>query len=401
MKTLIYWNEDSLKPVGGPAGYLYNLKVERDERKDSDLVFITGASSPLRKIKQYIKNNCKCQKIMDIYYSMIYKENTLVYTNMINAIIKDSEKIGSLDLNKFEMIHFHNTFDLYREKKRLDTYSGIVILTSHSPKVNYKEIIEDYAKEEYRNNPALFEQAEVFDEYAFERADYIVFPCEGAEEPYFHTWPKYNIIRKEDKIRYLPTGVLPVTCKKSRLKIRKQYSIPKDALLLSFVGRHNEVKGYDILKEIFKKMSDVYVICCGKSGDIQPPSSTRWIEVGWTDDPYSIVAASDVYLLPNRETYFDIAMLQTMSIGKCSVISNTGGNKEFCDTPGVTLFDGVETAIKAIRDYARMSESARMEIESLQRKEFQEKYSIEVFYDNYKKLLGQLVSNGNYKKNEK
>jgi hypothetical protein len=38
-RVLIYMEEHYLKPIGGPAGYLYNLKNELDRRKNKDIEF--------------------------------------------------------------------------------------------------------------------------------------------------------------------------------------------------------------------------------------------------------------------------------------------------------------------------------------------------------------------------
>ena len=55
----------------------------------------------------------------------------------------------------------------------------------------------------------------------------------------------------------------------------------------------------------------------------------HWIEVGWTNDPHSLIAASDVFVLPNHETYFDLILLEVLSLGVPVVMSRTGGNKFF------------------------------------------------------------------------
>ena len=295
-------------------------------------------------------------------------------------------------------MHFHSTQEMFLERKNLENFKGIVVLTSHSPKVAYKEIIEDIiTKKEYVKYKSLFDKMEKVDEYAFKRADYIIFPCQGAEEPYYHSWSKYSMLRNELKIKYVPTGILPVTCKESKVEIRKKLGIPENAIVLTFVGRHNEVKGYDILQDIFNKLKDVYVVCCGRIGNICPPNSEKWIEIGWTTDPYSYVGAGDIYMLPNRETYFDIAMLQTLSIGKCSVISNTGGNKEFSNTPGVKMFNSLDEAVDVINEFINMSSEERNELEKLQRKEFDEKYTIEKFYEKYKDTMREILGENDEK----
>ena len=38
------------------------------------------------------------------------------------------------------------------------------------------------------------------DKYAFEHADYILFPCEDADEPYMHLWPEYDTIKHNRKL---------------------------------------------------------------------------------------------------------------------------------------------------------------------------------------------------------
>ena len=387
MKVLLYYDETKLKPVGGPAGYLYNIKQKRDEINDNEISFINNKNHET--FKSYILS--KFGKI-NRHLKYITKEEMY-----IDSIIYSSKHKIDNTFNGYDCVHFHSTFDLYANKKNLEKYDGKVILTSHSPKTSYKEYIEDViSKDIYNKNKSLFDKIEEFDTYSFNRADYIIFPCLGAEDPYFHSWSLYEKIRDKTKIKYVPTGIIPVTCKNSRQEIRKKYNIPNDAILLSFVGRHNEVKGYDILQDIFSQLKNVYVICCGKIGNIKPPKSDRWIEVGWTNDPYSIVQASDIYMLPNRETYFDIAMLQTLSIGKCSVISNTGGNKEFVNTPGVKLFNTINDAINCIKNFIEIPIEKRTQLEKLQQKEFNQKYTIDVFYKQYKQTLNEILKTEAY-----
>ena len=389
MNILIYVKKSKLRPIGGPVGYCYNILQEKILSKDGEVTFLDRALYRKTAFPFLAINRMRAA----IYTNLLHKSKE--FSNVKNCKY-DSMHANKVDLSNYDIVHFHSTYDLYGAKKELKSYKGTVLLTSHSPKVLYKEIIEDVITyDEYIGNKIVFDSAEEFDDYAFKRADYIIFPCPGAEEPYYHSWPKYAELRDEKKIRYIPTGILPVECKKTREDIRNELNIPQDATVLSFVGRHNEVKGYDILQSIFSKLENVYVVCCGKIGSIQPPKSDRWIEVGWTTDPYSYVGASDIYMLPNRETYFDIAMLQTLSIGKCSVISNTGGNKEFTNTPGVKLYDTVEEAVECIKEYMAKSVEERSSMENQQRKEFEEKYTIEVFYKNYKKTLRELMKEKN------
>ena len=393
MKILIFVKKKDLGPIGGVSGYCYNILKEKNRIKDKEISFLSfynyNLLDKLVQIKSnlpFIKNLQFRKKKSDDYYVVRY----------INEVNEVPGKFGLLDFDRYDVIHFQTTFDLYQVREKLENYRGIVVLTSHSPKVSFKEYAEDNVeKDTYIANKELFDKAEKFDEYAFKRADYIIFPCPGAEEPYYHSWPEYARIRKNEKIKYVPTGIVPVKCNVSRENVRKKFGIPQDAILLSFVGRHNEVKGYDILQQLFCKIPNIYIICCGKIGPLQPLNSNRWIEIGWTEDPYSIVGASDIYLLPNRETYFDIAMLQALSIGKCSVISKTGGNKEFVNTPGIKLYESVEEAVNCINSFIEMPQVERNKLEKLQRIEFKNKYSIEIFYREYKTMIKRMLEEKN------
>lgn len=386
MKILIYMVEKRLKPIGGPFGYCFNILQKRDAIKDVEITFLHSGLYRLLALP-YLG----LKKIKGIVFTKLLHNNQ-AFLNIKNCIF-ESRHINKVDLSNFDIVHFHTTDDLYGAKKSLDKYNGIVLLTSHSPKVFYKEIIEDViSDDEYNKNKDLFDSSEKFDRFAFERADYIIFPCPGAEEPYYHSWAAYSEIRKESKIRYIPTGILPVECKKTRSEVRRELNIPEEGIVLSFVGRHCEVKGYDILQEIFAMFDNIYVICCGNVGSIRPPKSDRWIEIGWTNDPYSYIGASDIYMLPNRETYFDISMLQALSIGKCSIISNTGGNKEFVNTPGVKLYSSISEAVSCVKEFSNMDISERVTLENLQREEFKEKYTIDVFYDKYKEMMKELLA---------
>ena len=387
LKTLVFFREDQLKPIGGPCGYLYNLKLIRDFYKDKEIFFLNN----MRKECSYLYLlKYLPYKICHIFTDKFKADNPLLLS--VNDIIYKSKLKGRVDFSKFDIIHFHSVLDLFSQKANLINFKGKVVLTSHSPKSTYQELIEDVLdKEDYIENYETYSKVKEMDEFAFKISDYIVFPCPGAEEPYFHTWPEYHQLRNPGKIVYIPTGIYKVKCTRSREEIRNLYDIPPSAFVISFVGRHNLVKGYDILIEIFRRMSDIYVISCGNQSNIKPPYSERWIEVGWTDDPYSIVGASDLFLLPNRETYFDIAMLQTLSIGKCSVISDTGGNKEFISTPGVKLFKSVDEAISSINFFRRLPLSEKKILESQQISEFENKYDIEIFYRSYKEFLRKIT----------
>ncbi|WP_195972270.1 glycosyltransferase family 4 protein [Clostridium thermobutyricum] len=387
-KILIYKDVNEIKPVGGPNGYIYNLKYEIDKQNINKYEFIEK------------KSNHKYKKIynkLPIQLKKLYRENRILKNSI--KILDNSEKTSNIDFNKYSIIHFHSTFDLYKVKDSLKGYNGKILLTSHCPKPEHLEIIEDrISKKSYNKNNNIYDNLYKIDEFSFFRADYIIFPCKEAEEPYLNRWNKYEYIKNKnkDKYKYLLSGIIKAKVKKSKKEILDIYKIPENAKIISYVGRHNETKGYDILKKIGEKILDkydnIYFLIAGEESPIKGLEHERWIEVGWTKDPHSIINASDIFVLPNKETYFDLIMLEVISLGKFILASNTGGNKHFkaYEESGILLYDGLGDAIEKLDNLIRDSENTKEKgkINSLL---FEKNFSSKIFFQNYDKLIDELI----------
>lgn len=223
-KLLIYYPESMLKPVGGPAGYLFNLRQGLDtlnkEELPIDVSFYEAAPKSLR---DTVKNKDKIPKrlrefrraVDDIFYE---------------------KKAYPLDekLYQYDMIHFHSIDAMYLCRKTLENYKGTVILTSHSPCAKFKEKLAWLNPFDYKMLKKWVDRIEEMDAYSFKRADYIIFPCKEAEEPYYHTWEGYGQLREEKKYRYMPTGIVGCKAKVNREDFRKKYGIPDNAFVISY-----------------------------------------------------------------------------------------------------------------------------------------------------------------------
>lgn len=399
-RVLVYFHEKYMAPSGGPSGYLYNLKnyLEGSARVTNGASASTAAGAAdseadpeivfLNDKEFHSRFSFLAKKAVHRVFS---SDGSLSETGKrIESIFYNSEQDGRYALDGFDAVHFHSTADMFSQKKTLEDYKGKVILTSHTPKAPHREWIEDMESPEVvMREKALFERTIEFDEYAFSRADHIIFPCKEAEEPYFHTWEEYPKYRDEKKIMYLPTGCPTCVPKKTRTEIRSGLGISDERFVISFVGRHNQVKGYDRLIKVFEKLENVTVVCCGKEGLIPAPKSENWIEIGWTEDPFSYVHASDLFILPNRETYFDLALLETLSFGKVSLLSRTGGNKLFSGMEdfGIYSFETEEEAVDIIRNVMHEDPSERKKKEERQVHLHQEKYSMKKFCEGYREIL--------------
>ena len=238
---------------------------------------------------------------------------------------------------------------------------------------------------------------DLFDEYAFNRADYIHFPAKEAEECYYNTWKKYKKIHEKNskKYIYIPTGIGPIRVNSDKQEIREKYNIPADAFVISYVGRHNEVKGYANLKEIaekvFKQEDNIYFLIGGKEEPLKGLNNPRWIEVGWTNKPHDLINCSDLFILPNMETYFDLIMLEVLSVGKTMLVTDTGGNKYFkkFKESGIFYYEygNIEEAIKQIE---KIKKKNLKELELLNKKIVKENFTISIFADKYIEMIENL-----------
>ena len=294
------------------------------------------------------------------------------------------------------MVHFHNPKDLYLARNQLRSYRGLVLLTSHSPKPWHCELREAESAFEQHYLDWFYRGMDYVDFTAFKRADYIIFPCKDAEEPYYENWRDYPEIHHalKDKYRYLLTGSVDCSARIDVVSYRKSKGIAADSFVLSFVGRHNATKGYDIFCNITEQLiakDGSYCALVGGRKTTGCRDSSNWIEVGWTDDPHSLIAASDVFILPNRETYFDLVLLEALALGVVVVASNAGGNKHFAGQPGIFLFDTVEQAVSIVERVRDMGTCRRKELGDLNRSLFLEEYNASVFASNYCTLIDKLV----------
>lgn len=384
---LIYKNKNELKPIGGPTGYLFNL---HEALKKSNVEYINFLEqNDINKFRNKLKKKMPVNLKKALFHKYLFD---LVHKNKAGA---------KEDFNEYGAIHFHSTIDLYKNRNNLLNFNGKVILTSHCPKPQHLEIIEDtlsdFEKKIYSTNK--IKKLEKIDEYAFNRADYIFFPCEEAEEPYFNNWMKYKEIRekKMQSYRYITSGTVQRMPKRPKEEIYKSYSIPNDSFVISYVGRHNQTKGYDILKElgneILSRYTNIVFIIAGVEEPLKGLNHERWIEVGWTNDPDSIIAASDMFILPNKETYFDLIMLEVLSLGKIVLASNTGGNKYFkkFESSGIYNFSTKEEAVSQIEEIINYSKQVREQLEKLNFEIYNSNFTTDVFLQKYLLLINEIL----------
>lgn len=380
-RVLMWMSESELKPVGGPSGYLYNIYQHKLSNEDVQISFL-----PPAKVK-----NVRRKSVMNLLKERF---RNFEFIALINYLLKKIEDPVNIDFSSLDVIHFHDTISLFRAREIINKFQGIVILTSHSPQPLHVEYLENhclhYSKKQRRGLSSLLN---FIDEYAFMRSDYVMFPCYEAMDPYRH-WRFFNnmVKRKKSKFIFCPTGIGRIESVTGKGDYRRDLGIQDDYYVISFIGRHNYVKGYDQLKEIglriLEKHPKTVVIVAGKEEPITRLNHPRWIELGFVNDPYSLINAADLFLLPNRETFFDLIFLEVLAVGTEIMATYTGGNKYFkkFDSDGITYFTDCSDAVNKISSKINNHNKRGNKNKSI----FLENFTMNHFIERYFTLLGQL-----------
>lgn len=395
-KVLVFVAEKELLPAGGPAAVCYYYNLEKQRRNDNFFSFLPNEKNSVSSYEaeaNRLKNDNSISRIR-------YLLRTIIKYNLILGFYHS--KVSVVDINDYDIIHFHDTMSLYRHRKQLKEFKGIVILQSHTPQPMAEEQYNVIPKSVKFWIPLLKKRLERVDRFAFNRADYIIFPCPEAEEPYLNRWPYFKHLKESRKnsFKYILTGIPASSPKRNKEDVFKELNLPNDSFLVSYVGRHNEVKGYGDLKNIGKVFlesdENAWFVCAGKEEPLKRLEHNRWIEVGWTKDAHSYISASDVFVLPNKETYFDIVMLEVLSLGKIVIASRTGGNKFFekAGCKGVLLYDTIDEAVELLKKVSVMLPEERANLGKTNYEFYKAHNTVSAMYDQYIATINRIYQEG-------
>lgn len=419
---LIYFSGPLDLRKGGPAGYLANLKLGLEEiEKPRDFIVSFLVSEKQfdeekkkigfsRKIREKILSN---RKVRSVYVNYIGKSRRRRAQERVRhlqelcsgALINDKVKEFVLKNKNLKSIHCHTVFDAAEVLNTLD-FIGVrgkvrVILTSHAPEsvsIELSNILMESGLSDKYVRPFI-DACDRVQEKVFREVDALIFPSAEAMEPYYQTIPGFDEIIADKKVLFLLTGTIGLKGGMTREEARAKLAIPNDTFVVSFVGRHNAVKGYDLLcgaaSKVFETRCPICVVVGGVESDcFTPPSDPRWRELGWVD-PTTVLIASDLFVLPNRRTYFDLIMLEALSVGANVLATNTGGNKTIFNlTKCVTLVEADSDAI-AHAIIEQMKNPAMRKKAALVKERFSKFFDEKKFALNYLSLVFGYLSEEN------
>ena len=395
-KVLIWNISFPLKDVGGPAGYLYNLHEYLKTNPCDKIVFLSDLLSDVDlTIGDKIEKNGLWRNIKNVFKIPFILELYTLYC----FYFKRYKLPVELDLSDYEFIHFHVIFDLHKYSHIISKIKGNIIVTTHMPEPPFDEIIDNcpHLKVILRPFRSFFIKREI--SFINRNNAIYLFPTKYSLEPYINSSIDYKSFFELHKnvISYIPTAILDRDVLSYNDGYFAKYGVPDEALTVLYIGRHNSVKGYDELQEIAKKVISltdrVYFIIAGKEEPLKGLKHNQWIELGWVSKSDEIISNSDLFILPNRQTYFDLILLEVLRAGTPLLVSETGGNKLFInDFPseerrGVFSYKSGNID-QAVNEILNFDNSNDISLRKSNRLLWSNNFRMKIFIDKYLKLLG-------------
>lgn len=276
----------------------------------------------------------------------------------------------------YPIIYFH---DIYSLVSILDVIAPdqTVVLQSHSPELPH----EEFAKLSYANEE-LVEWIAESEKKAFSRADCLVFPNDGVLEIY------EPLMGDKHSVHYLETG--------ARAPSQLQ-SIPLDnnKIHLLYIGRRNSIKGFDIVLQAFgkarEKHPELSLILVGNGELVKAEGVT---DIGFSCRPHDWINSCDFVINCNRQSYFDLSAIETLSVGTPFIVSENFGHKIFSSFPQsgiIPIGPPCVNNLQKVLDPALLRKFMLSSFRRQNRSLYEQRFSDSVYRENLDKLCRELL----------
>lgn len=198
-----------------------------------------------------------------------------------------------------------------------------IIYQPHCPELPWNEFGDDRTAT----------KVEAITRHLFKRADLIVLPNPGCVSI-------YHDLVDPNKLAFLTSG-----CMKAPGFTR--VPLDRSFVYFLFIGRRNHIKGFDVLLNGFTRASasraNIRLILCGKGEKVNHPAI---IDLGPSDRIHDWIASSDCVINVNRQSYFDLSVMETLSVGVPVALTATNGHAELVGrSPGIFPIEPDEDAV--------------------------------------------------------
>lgn len=239
----------------------------------------------------------------------------------------------TINAHQYRFLYFHDVLSLANFKNFISPQQ-IIILQAHAP-----ELPSDEYKNHAPDDMETYLQIKQAEEIAFQRADIVVFPHEGCIPIY------EKILRPNCKIHFILSGAKNRYAKEqaSTTTTEQQINkaIKKDKINLMYIGRRNYIKGFDIVLDSFRRIKserdDLNLILVGKGDKIEEDNIQ---DIGFSSEPLSWYQNVDYLINANRQSYFDLSIIEALSTGVPILMSDNYGHAYYRNrSPLIQTFD--------------------------------------------------------------
>lgn len=418
-QNIIYYDWYLDIRAGGPTGYLANLLCGLnaiDSPNDFSIIFNCKNTSDCnnnanknKKIKEFVDKYGLRPILTQLLPTQRRKmQNYINFLRDENSIRMAENQANAINFDKTKTIHVHTAGDVIRVKNLLsqNNINNVKIMfTNHTPESPSNEYYCQAKEEGYSEKYAQeFKNAwKCIEQKALGYSDILIFPSKEAMEPLSDSLDYFNSLICKKDVRFIPTGAQALKRSMSKQEAKRKYGV-EGKFVVGYIGRHNEIKGYDILRNAASVIlnqnskNDIAFLNGGMpSRIIKPLKNNLWIEAGWVN-PSDLLSAVDVFVLPNRKTFYDLVLLEVMSLGIPIIASNTGGNKSVAKTCDcIKLYDNtVNDLIKKITFFKDLNDVELNQLGSKIQNSYLDNFTTQCFAHRYIKLIHEIYSDYNW-----
>lgn len=396
-KILIWDKQLPLENMGGPSGYLYNIHEFLKEHPSEQIQFYSDLIMKSETKSQRLDLRDKLKKWGVRFPALIQKLKCL-HNHLHRNLYLTTQEIKLL--KDFDYVHFHSFIfaRAYLRDIRQQCPQLKVILTTHTPEPYCDEYCGTVGIKWLLRLPWVRKYCIKKETDCINNVDYMMFPTPYVKEVYTSHSSLFKQIldNAESKTFYVPTAILDNVIIENKDYLKK-FSLG-NSLRVCYVGRHNSVKGYDFLKRIaiesWKRQLNISFIIGGNKAGMLPLENERWIELGWVNT-MDLLQEVDVFVLPNRQTYYDLILLEVMRAGKPVLLTATGGNKHFLGYKDTGLFfcdySDTETACQQLEQLSKMKAQGQLAIYGQKNRAlFEKTTTMPVYIEKYLKEINKL-----------
>jgi len=382
----------NLRPGGGPAGYGFNLLhaltlVGADEMvtvlspsQPANVGITSGGSSQTSKKFQLL------QRLPPwIAGSLLALRTLRILQDSFRYFRFTREQVKEIELAKVVIFHDYRLASTYLRKGSKHPAQKALIMP-HSPTDLTSELVENWRVHfgSSRVWSSIRRMLIGIELRTLLASDGLIVPCRSSLDHYFE-----GVAERQDLFRLpiyeIKSGVPEKVARRGRKEVLAQWGVPPESKVVGYFGRRHPHKGYDLFchaaEVAHEKGYESLIFVAAGSGPLPSPSHLpNFRDLGYlTTELAEAVAAVDLVVVPNRVSYFDLFILEAMSLGKAILTSRVGGN--LClGSPGIFFLEQltpeslVLAIVKLLSDPRNLEEMGR-----LNRKIYEEHYSPQAF----------------------